>query len=198
MRLSASGENLAVKVRKADRRHERLMFGLAAPTIGFIIVFFALPLCLFLFRSVDNPEVHNTLSNTLRALEGWDRKSVPDERAFAALVADLKVAQGNPALTMLARRLNYDVPGFRSVIIRTARVSGEATPPFKDFLTEREPAWRDIAYWGAIRNESAPLTDLYLLGALDLRRTVDGHITGVDPQNAVFLDLFARTFWISQ
>ena len=56
--MSLSATNLAAQVRKADRRHERLMLGLAAPTIGFIVVFFALPLALFLFRSVDNPEVH--------------------------------------------------------------------------------------------------------------------------------------------
>jgi putative spermidine/putrescine transport system permease protein len=189
--------SLAAQVRRADRRHERLMLGLAAPTIGFILVLFALPLCLFLFRSIDNPEVHNTLSRTLAALESWDRRALPDEPAFAALVADLNAAQGKPELNTLARRLNYDVSGFRSIIIRTARLSADATAPYKEFLIAREAAWGDIAYWGAIRNEWARLTDFYLLGALDLRRTTDGHIVRTDPQNALFLDLFARTFWIS-
>jgi len=195
--MSLSATELAAQVRKADRRHERLMLGLAAPTIGFIVVFFALPLALFLFRSVDNPEVHDTLPRTLAALAHWDRRTLPDEAAFAALLADLKTAQGKPELSMLARRLNYVVPGFRSIIIRTARLSGEATPAYRDFLIAREPAWRDVAHWGAIANESSRLTDFYLLGALDLRRTAEGRIARVDPQNAVFLDLFARTFWIS-
>jgi putative spermidine/putrescine transport system permease protein len=197
MRGRPASAILAAQVRGANRRHERRMLGIAAPTIGFIVVFFALPLCLFLFRSIDNPEVHNTLSRTLGALGDWDRKSLPDERAFAALVSDLSAARGTPQLTTLARRLNYDMAGFRSIIIRTARLADEAAPPFKEWLTAREPAWGDIATWGAIRNEAAPLTDFYLLGALDLRRAAGGDIVRVDSQNAVFLDLFARTFWIS-
>ena len=195
--MSLSATSLAAQVRRAERRRERLMLGLAAPTIGFVLVFFALPLGLFLFRSVDNPEVHNTLSRTLAALERWDRRSIPDEAAFAALVADLAAARGKPELTQLARRLNYDVPGFRSIITRTARLAGEARAPYRDFLVGREPAWNELVYWGAIRNEAGRLTDLYLLAALDLRRLPDGTIARVDPQNAVFLDLFARTFWIS-
>ena len=77
---------------------------------------------------------------------------MPDEAAFAALLTDLKAAQGRPELNTLARRLNYVVPGFRSLIIRTARLSGEATPAYRDFLIAREPAWGDVAYWGAIAN----------------------------------------------
>ena len=126
------------------------MLGLAAPTIGFIVVFFALPLALFLFRSVDNPEVHDTLPRTLAALAHWDRRTLTDEAAFAALLADLKTAQGKPELSMLARRLNYVVPGFRSIIIRTARLSGEATPAYRGLpdraragLARRRPLGRD-------------------------------------------------------
>src|SRR5262245_23445694 len=96
--MSLSATDLAAQVRRADQRHERLMLGLAAPTIGFIVVFFALPLALFLFRSVDNPEVHDTLPRTLTALAHWDRRALPDEAAFAALLTDLKAAQGKPEL----------------------------------------------------------------------------------------------------
>ena len=78
--MSLSATDLAAQVRKADRRHERLVLGLAAPTIGFILVFFALPLALFLFRSVDNPEVHDTLPRTLAALAHWDRARCPTRR----------------------------------------------------------------------------------------------------------------------
>ncbi|MGE3701990.1 MAG: ABC transporter permease [Hyphomicrobiaceae bacterium] len=189
--------DLAAQVRRADRRHEWLVLGLAAPATAFLLVFFALPLCLFLFRSVDNPEVHDTLPRTLVALEGWDRGALPGEAAFAALLSDLKAAQGKPELNTLARRLNYHVAGFRSIITRTARLADTATSPYREFLIAREAAWGDVAYWGTIKNESARLTDFYLLSALDLRRTADGNIARTDPQNALFLDLFARTFWIS-
>jgi putative spermidine/putrescine transport system permease protein len=98
---------------------------------------------------------------------------------------------------VLARRLNYDIAGFRSLIMRTARVAAEARSPFKDWLIAREPLWADGAYWGVIKNEASRFTDFYLLGALDLRRTATGGIGTVERDNAVFLDLFARTIWIS-
>jgi putative spermidine/putrescine transport system permease protein len=82
-------------------------------------------------------------------------------------------------------------------VFRSARAAEAATAPFTDWLIAREPAWGDVAYWGAIRNEAAPVTDFYLLGAFDLHRKADGHLARVDHENAVFLSLFARTFWIS-
>jgi putative spermidine/putrescine transport system permease protein len=197
MSRSLTGAEIAALVGKAERRRERLLFGITAPAIGFVLVFFLLPIGFFLFRSVDNPEVHGALPQTVTALRQWDRTAPPDEAAFAALISDLRALRGKPELAMLARRLNYDIAGFRTVIIRSARLAGEAAPPYRESLIANEPAWADIAYWGAIRNEAAPLTDFYLLAAFDLRRTADGRIAPVDKESALFLDLFARTFWIS-
>src|SRR5262249_19070202 len=119
MSRSLTGSEIAALVRKTERRHERLLFGIAAPAIAFVLVFFVLPIGFFLFRGVDNREVHGSLPRTLVALQQWDRAAIPDEATFAALVADLRALRGTPDLAVLARRLNYDVSGFRTVIIRS-------------------------------------------------------------------------------
>lgn len=197
MSRSTTGTSIAALVRKAELRHERLVLAIAAPAIALVLVFFVLPIGLFLFRSVDNPEVYGSLPRTLTALHQWDRTTVPDEQAFAALVADLRALRGKPELAMLARRLNYDVSGFRTVIIHSGRLAEQGLPPYREWLIANEPAWGDVSYWGAIRNEASPLTDFYLLAAFDLHRLSNGSIAPASNESALFRDLFARTFWIS-
>ena len=48
-----------------------------------------------------------------------------------------------------------------------------------------------------MRRAGGPATDFYLLGALDLRRDVDGSIVGAPPEQRVFRAVLGRTLWIS-
>ena len=173
------------------------MLGLATPTLLYIFCLFIIPIFLFLFRSVDNSEIYDNLPRTIAALSRSTTTGVPDETAFAALIADMKQLADTPKIAVLARRLNYEISGFRSVVIRTGRLSAEATPPYKPWLIAHEPHWNEPAYWSALRNDSGRLTDNFLLGALDLHHAADGHIERVSPENAIFLELFLRTFVIS-
>ena len=112
---------LRVMVRRAERGRRLLAWALIAPSLVFVLAAFAAPIALFLFRSVANPEVPGTLRRTLARLREWDGRDLPDERAYAALAADLKAVADSPDVAVLARRLNYNVPGFRTLVIRTAR-----------------------------------------------------------------------------
>jgi len=80
--------------------------------------------------------------------------------------------------------------------MRSAGGIADAAPPFKPWLIERYPAWENAENWRAIRNESGRLTSFYLLSALDLEWTADGHVAPVAAENAVYLGLFGRTLWI--
>src|SRR5207249_6979051 len=111
---------LRVMVRRAERGRRLLAGALIAPSLVFVLAAFAAPIALFLFRSVANPEVPGTLRRTLARLREWDGRDLPDERAYAALAADLKAVADSPDVAVLARRLNYNVPGFRTLVIRTA------------------------------------------------------------------------------
>src|SRR5262245_65936049 len=95
------------------------MLALVAPSIFFIALFFVAPLGLFLFRSVDNSEVPGWLPRTVAALSSWNGAGLPDEAAYRALAEDLAALSGSTALPLLGRRLNHNIPGFRTLITAT-------------------------------------------------------------------------------
>ena len=69
--------------------------------------------------------------------------------------------------------------------------------PYRDAMIAADPLWGDRAVWAVIQRAGHPLTSFYLLQAIDLHRDADGALARVPPQDAVFLTVFARTFWVS-
>lgn len=174
--------------------------GLMAPLLLLVTTTFAVPICLFLFRSVDNWEIPTLLPRTVAALASWDGTAPPGEETYAALAADLRAARENHREAILARRLNYHEPGFRTLVMNTARAVESAAPAsgsLKEFLIGVDPRWRETDWWRTIRQESSRLTPFYLLTAVDLRRDADGGLAAVPADRAIYLGLFGRTFWIS-
>jgi putative spermidine/putrescine transport system permease protein len=60
-----------------------------------------------------------------------------------------------------------------------------------------DPKWGERETWAAIRRAGGPVTDFYLLAALDLQRDADGSIIGAPVEQRVFRDVLGRTLWIS-
>lgn len=171
---------------------------LIAPLLLFLLLTFIAPIAAMLWRGVADPEVAPVLPRTLAALQDWDRKSVPDEAAFAALAEDLREARAAGTLPSAATRLNYDVNGFRSLLFTAARrLAGEPTGSAKDAFLAIDPRWGEFETWAAIDRARGPFTDLYLLAALDLRRGADGGIEGAPADQAIFRAVLGRTLWIS-
>src|SRR3546814_10367304 len=52
--------------------------------------------------------------------------------------------------------------------------------------------------WTVMRHADGPLTSYYLLAALDRRIDTEGHILRVPREQAVFVDIFLRTFKIGR
>lgn len=171
---------------------------LVAPLLLFLLVTFAAPIGRMLLRSVEDTEVAPVLPHTLVALEHWDGRELPPEGAYAALVEDLRAARGTGELGIAAGRLNHDVPGYRTLLVATAR---RIARPFegsaKDALLKADPAWGQVETWGAIVRARGPVTDFFLLGALDLRRDATGAIHELPPEGRIFRTVFVRTFWIA-
>jgi putative spermidine/putrescine transport system permease protein len=97
-----------------------------------------------------------------------------------------------------ARRLNYDIVGFRTLLMKTAQA---VEPPYvsdaKVALIRIDPRWEDIRYWAAMKRASGPLGLFYLLTALDLEQTPTGEVVRRSPEDAIYLDVFRRTMEIS-
>ncbi|WP_310567830.1 ABC transporter permease [Hydrogenophaga sp.] len=212
--------DLATQLRRAERRRKQRAVALTLPLLAFLVVFFLVPLASLLVRAVENPEVADALPRTGQALAGWDRNSPPDPAAYAAVIADLSAIEDTAQAGVLARRLNSEVPGGRSLVMNTYRIlhpdeeeaadaegegEGEAQPDIRSLtpeqvrtrLIETDPRWEELPYWQAIAKNSSRWTPDYLLAAVDLRRTPQGDIVKVPADEAAFSDILGRTFQMS-
>ena len=197
-RGSIDGRSLEIKLRTADRRRKLNAFLLVAPLFIFILVIFVLPILSLLYFSVDDPKLPRILPRTAVAVADWDGSQLPDENAYEALVIDIRVAFKAKTAAAIAMRLNYEISGFRSMVMRTGRkVNRIEGPPFKDALIALEKRWGDVTYWRAIKAAGGPFTTRYLLAAIDLQRRWDGSVGLAPPERTIYIDYLKRTFWIS-
>ena len=185
-------------VDRSQRRHLAAMLALMAPSVLFVALLFVVPIALFMFRSVDNGELRRFLPHTVAATDQWGPAALPYEAVYAALVDDLRALKGGQAAALLGRRLNYAVPGYRGLILKTVRGLPEGEIAVnKDALLAIDEKWGDPVFLSVLRQQAGRLTDFYLLSALDLERDSGGHLRGVPADQAVFVDLYGRTLLIS-
>ncbi len=141
---------LKVKLRRAERMRKIRAVSLIAPLFLFLAVTFVMPIGIMLFRSVQNPEVSQILPRTVQAIQQWDGEGLPGEDVVAAFIADLRAAKEAKTHGKVGKRLNYDLSGFRSLILRTARkLPPPETPPSEllDKLIEIDKRWGETRYW---------------------------------------------------
>src|SRR4051812_26272271 len=106
--------------RRERTRHVRA-FALALPLLAFLLFALLVPIAALLLRAVQNPEVAHTLPRTVQALAGWDGRELPAAGAYAALAQDLSQLPDGSQAGTLSRRLNTDVAGSRSLVMKTYR-----------------------------------------------------------------------------
>jgi len=182
---------------KAKRRARLWAFALATPLLAYLLVILLAPIAVLLVRGVENPEVVSALPRTARALDGWDEAMTAPPRAFTALALDLsQLPGGGGQAGGLARRLNTETPGARSLVMNTFRAMplppGLSDEEYRRRILEIDPRWNEGKYWIAIAKNGSRWTPDYLLTALDLQREA-GHIVAVDPSRAVFTKILWRT-----
>lgn len=207
MMMAGGTLDLATQLRRAERRRKQRAVALTLPLLAFLVVFFLVPLASLLVRAVENPEVADALPRTGQALAGWDRSSPPEAAAYAAVIADLSAIEDTAQAGVLARRLNSEVPGGRSLVMGTYRAvqSEDTASTFKDLppdqarakLIEQDARWEELPYWQAIAQNSSRWTPDYLLAAIDFKRTPQGEIVRVPADEAAFSDILGRTFQMS-
>lgn len=192
-------------MRVAERKRKWRAFFLVAPLALFLLIIFVIPIGALLQRAVENPEVIATLPKTLETLKGWDGGTTPNDAAYAALAADLSKAKGSSAAGGLARRLNYEIPGYRSLIFKTIRRMPLTAPDGKALsdadirkrLIEIDKHWSELPFWQAISSNNTAYSPYYLLASLDLKQNAKGDIVRAPAGTSAFLDIFGRTFLIS-
>ncbi len=185
-------------LRRGERGRKRMALALIVPLALFLLVSFLVPIALLLARGFTEREVPQIWPATAAALRAWDGTGLPDKAVASLFVEDLVASRRSGQLSTAASRLNYAVPGARTLVIRTAVAL--PLPPGSEPLAgliQLDPRWGERETWAAMRQAAHGYTGFYLLAALDLRTDADGQVQPVPQEQAVFIDVFARTFWIS-
>ncbi|ONC28912.1 polyamine ABC transporter substrate-binding protein [Burkholderia pseudomallei] len=197
-------QSLRRELKAAEARRRTMALLLVAPLAIFLLLVFVVPIGALLTRAVQNPEIATALPRTVAALSNWDRKAAPADAAYAALAADLTQIADGEAMGALARRLNTEIPGYRSLVAKTARampLTGDANAPLapaqtRAKLIELDERWGDAAYWQAIAKNGGRYSPFYLLAALDHKQDGFGSIVPADPDQSIYLAVFGRTLLI--
>lgn len=197
-------QSLRRELKAAEARRRTMALLLVAPLAIFLLLVFVVPIGALLTRAVQNPEIATALPRTVAALSNWDRKAAPADAAYAALASDLTQVADGEAMGALARRLNTEIPGYRSLVAKTARampLTGDANAPLapaqtRAKLIELDERWGDAAYWQAIAKNGGRYSPFYLLTALDHKQDGFGSIVPADPDQSIYLAVFGRTLLI--
>ena len=195
---TADGVPLAIALSRSRRRARRQALLLVLPLLLFVLVTFIVPIGQMLHRSVYNPGFAGNMPQVSAWFAANPQGADPDEAAFAALAADLTAAAEARTIGIVGTRMNYDVPGTRSLFTATGRkVRDGLEPPFRKALLDIDGDWASPELWAAMRNASRTYTSGFYLAALDRARDNDGNVVRAPEERRVYVMLFLRTFGLS-
>lgn len=194
-----SGLSLRRRLALAERKRRLVAVALVLPLFIFILVSFVLPIGQMLWYSVrDQPPVATLLPRTATEIATWDGADLPAENVYAAVAADLADAQKAKQVAQIGKRLNYEISGIRSQILMSGREVAKLTAgPYKEALIGINKIWGERQTWAVIKRAVRPVTDFYLLAAMDFRRDADGVIARTSADQAIYIDVLLRTLTIS-
>ena len=193
-----SGLTLSQRLRQVDRAKTRRSLILIAPLLIFVVVCFLFPVISILSKSVENPEVGDTLPETATALQQWPGKALPDESLYALLGKELTRAREHGQIATIAKRMSYEDPSFRRLIITAPRLVPASGDNVKETMIAKQPLWGELSTWQSLQRAAKPLTNYYLLSVFD--RKVDartGEITKLPADQALYVNVLLRTLWMA-
>lgn len=173
---------------------------LVAPLLLYVLITFIIPIGIMFYKAVDNVEVLTAFPKTTSVLAKWnpaDQDQLPADIVYSTFVNELSQANRG-AVGEAARRLNYEISGYRTLITASTRKL-KTLPELKDDAAAKElllsidNRWSVPAYWHALRRSSTPFTPYYLLAAVDLKLDDSNHITQVEPERRTYVDVLLRT-----
>ena len=174
--------------------------GLATPLVGFLLVFFVVPIAWLLSLAVREAEVPRALPRTLQVLAGWHADEPLPTPLFGAFAEDIAAARAASTLADAARRLNYEVNGVRSTLMRAAREASAAPADTRfdaAFFQAVDPTLASPAFFAAVQRARGPVSAYYLLASVDLVRNARGGIERAAEGSRIYQDVLLRTLAIS-
>ncbi len=189
-------------LKRAERRRRLMALALVAPLFFFLLVSFVLPIGDMLRRSIVDTELSEIWPRTTALTKAWvwDRASDPTPEMYRALGEDIRESARERTIAVAARRLNYAVNNGRSLVMSTGRAlrrEDEDPADWRARLIEIDPAWGERKTWIAIAQAAGPMTDFYLLTAVDLERDDRDRIVQRLPERSLYVQVLGRTLLIS-
>ena len=194
MLTTADGRPLKAALARAQARAKRRAFLLVLPLLRFITMTFVLPIAGLLHNSVSNGFFHDNMPRMVQWFNANLPGKTPDEAAYTALVQDLRDAAVARTTAMVGTRVNYDLPGSRSLFTEAGRNVKSMQPPYKDAMIAMNPQWGSDNLWATMRRVAPTNTADFYLAAVDRTRDVNDNIVPVEPNQAIYILLFERTF----
>ncbi|EGA69075.1 putative permease [Vibrio sinaloensis DSM 21326] len=198
-KLAKPKGDLKSRLQRAERQKQIRSILLILPLVCFICITFAFPIVEMLYRSVDNHAVPKGFPNTAQAMEQWDYQQLPSLAIQQQFMVELRDRYKDKTLPKLANRLNIEVSGMRSLMMKTGRKLGklEQLPTSVEQIQKLDKRWAKPQYWAAVKTLSSPYTLSYYLAALDMRYDDQGNISQQPETRQVYVDLFSKTFAMS-
>lgn len=189
-------------LKRAERRRRLMALALVAPLFLFLLVSFVLPIGDMLRRSIVDTELSEIWPRTTALTKAWvwNRASEPTPEMYRALGEDIRESARERTIAVAARRLNYAVNNGRSLVMSTGRAlrrEDEDPADWRARLIEIDPAWGERKTWIAIAQAAGPMTDFYLLTAVDLERDDRDRIVQRPPGRSLYVQVLGRTLLIS-
>jgi len=194
--LTADGVPLKASLEKSLRRSKLRALLLVVPPLLFLIFLFVIPIGNMLTRSVDDKLINNVLPQTFEAFEAWDKQSEPSEAMFEAVYNDLKNAEKTD-IGKASVRMNYALPGWRSLVKRTARKIKKMKPPYKEAFVKADERWLDNSFWLSLGIMKDKRTLGYYWNAVDRTYDFDKNVVHQPDERKVYNLLWWRTILVS-
>lgn len=191
--------SLKSQLHRAERLRKFKAIALVMPLAIFLLMVFVAPISQMLWRSIDNTELMHEMPKTADLLLRWDGQQLPNNEILSTFAQELQLSRQDGGLGRIGRRLNYENPTFRGLLVRALRqLPQEASAgAYAEALLASDQAWSDTSTWQAIRRAASPTTDRYLLASLDLERGDEGKIQAIAETQKVYLSVFKRTVIIA-
>jgi len=202
--IAADGTPLKQKLAKTTRSMKIKALLLTMPLVLFIIISFVIPIGQMLHRGFYNPAVSNVMPTFSVAIQDWDENTgeLPSEEIFEIFVKDLALAKKNrevgKTVGNMATRINYELPGSRSLFTKSARKAGKITEgPYKEALFALDKKWDNHNLWRTLKRASNDYTISFFLAALDLKYDEAGEITRADELYRIYVPILVKTLLLS-
>jgi putative spermidine/putrescine transport system permease protein len=201
--LAADGTPLKAKLARTTRRMKIRALLLTVPLVLFLLLSFVLPIGQMLYRSFHNPAGTNVMPNFAAVIKDWDaNQGIPDDAIVEVFVKDMAAAKKNrevgKTIGNLATRVNYEIPGSRSLFTKTARKAGKITDgPYFDALVKIDKRWNNPNIWRTLQRVMEDYTLTFYLAATDRKFDNTGSIVMADELYQIYLPILWKTIWLS-